>query len=202
MLENSFHPVFDIQEIFRVIMDGMAKPGKINRVPVTALSAPGGLSPFVASVCLTLLDSEVSFHVKIQAWENYLHINTGSVAKPAPEADFVIVEGEQTPEGIEFLRRGSLLFPDRGSTLIISVESIATYGGGLVVEMTGPGIPGLRRILVKGLNAGYLSAISSINEEYPLGVDTIMVDRTGSVVCVPRSVSFTWEEDAEWAMSL
>lgn len=199
--EAHFNPVFDTQQVFRVIMDSMARPGKINRIPISAKATPEGLSPCVAAICMTLLDSETGFYAGKEAWQEYLRVNTGSVMKPAAEADFVIIDGRETGFDPVCLRRGTLLFPDLGATLIISVEDIETPAGeGLNIRMTGPGIPDFRVIRVKGLDPFYLKKIASLNEEYPLGVDTIMVDQSGSLVCMSRSTHFEWEGAARWGM--
>ena len=85
-LETDFPTIFDTQQVFRVIMDSMAHPGKVNCLPNFTASAPQGLSPFIAAVCFTLLDSEACFYVENQAWRDYLRVNTGSQLKPVDSA--------------------------------------------------------------------------------------------------------------------
>lgn len=193
ILEKNFHKVFNTQQAFRVIMDSMARPGKVNYFPNFNLSAPQGLSPYVAVVCFTLLDSEACFYVENKAWRDYLRVNTGSLLKPAESAEFVIINGRETGPDLSCLNRGTLLFPDRGATLIISVDGIEISERGLRISMTGPGIPGFRVIRVKGLHPIHLESIVSLNEECPLGIDTILVARDGALVCLPRYTRMQWE---------
>jgi len=174
-------------------MDSMARPGKVNHLPNYTAPAPQGLSPFIAAVCFTLLDSETCFYVENQAWRDYLRVNTGSQLKPAESAEFVIINGRETNLDLSCLNRGTLLFPDRGATLIISVDGIESSEGGLRLSMTGPGVPGFRVIRVKGLNPILLESIVSLNEECPLGIDTILVARDGALVCLPRFTRTQWE---------
>lgn len=190
---TDFPTVFDTQQAFRVIMDSMARPGKVNYLPNYTASAPQGLSPFIAAVCFTLLDSEACFFVENQAWRDYLRVNTGSRLKPAESAEFVIINGRETGPDLSCLSRGTLLFPDRGATLIISVDGIETPERGLRISMTGPGIPGFRVIRVKGLHPFHLESIVSLNEECPLGIDTILVAQDGALVCLPRYTRMQWE---------
>lgn len=194
--ETQFNLVFHTQQVFRTVMDSMAQPGKVNRIPVSVQAAPEGLSPYIGPVCLTLLDSETSFYVENEAWRNYLRVNTGCLFKPAAAAEFVIASGRETLSGIAYLNQGTLLFPERGVTLMISVESIETTGvGGLTIQITGPGVPGSRIIWVSGLHPGFMDAITTLNQECPLGVDTILVDQAGSLACIPRYARLAWEEN-------
>lgn len=190
---TDFPTVFDTQQAFRLLMDSMARPGKVNHLPNCVSAAPPDLSPFIAVVCFTLLDSETCFHTEDQAWRDYLRVHTGSLPMPAETAEFVIISGEETDFDLSGLNRGTLLFPDRGATLIISVEEIETPAEGLRVNMTGPGVPGFRDVLVKGLSPFCLESIASLNEECPLGVDTILVARDGAMVCLPRFTRMQWE---------
>lgn len=193
ILETNFPRVFDTQQAFRVIMDSMARPGKVNYLPNFTVSAPQGLSPYVAAVCFTLLDSEACFYVENQAWGDYLRVHTGSLLKLPESAEFVIISGGETDFDLSCLNRGTLLFSHRGATLLISVEAIESSEGGLRISMTGPGIPGFRVIRVEGLSPFHLASIVSLNEECPLGIDTILVARDGALVCLPRYTRMQWE---------
>ena len=90
-----FSVVYDSQEIFRIVLDCMARPGKINQVPRTGVSVPQKANPYVIAILRTLLDQQVSFSVIAQdpkrraAIQNYLTLNTRSSPCELEKADFV-----------------------------------------------------------------------------------------------------------------
>ena len=43
--ETTYDPVFDAQEHYRLLLDAMARPGKINTLPRLILSVPAGATP-------------------------------------------------------------------------------------------------------------------------------------------------------------
>ena len=51
-------PVFDMQRVFRVVLDAMSRPARLCRLPVFPQSVPDGLSPVLAALALTLCDGE------------------------------------------------------------------------------------------------------------------------------------------------
>ena len=51
-------PVFDMQRVFRVVLDAMSRPARLCRLPVFPQSVPDGLSPVLADLALTLCDGE------------------------------------------------------------------------------------------------------------------------------------------------
>ena len=46
-------PVFDMQRVFRVVLDAMSRPARLCRLPVFPQSVPDGLSPVLAALALT-----------------------------------------------------------------------------------------------------------------------------------------------------
>ena len=59
----------------------------------------------------------------------------------------------------------------------------ASIGG----TVTGPGIKDKTRIKIEGLAAGELKELKHVNREFPLGVDSIYLDRSGRLTSIPRS---------------
>ena len=43
-------PVFDMQRVFRVVLDAMSRPARLCRLPVFPQSVPDGLSPVLADL--------------------------------------------------------------------------------------------------------------------------------------------------------
>mgnify|MGYP003861465097 CR=1 FL=1 len=57
----------------------------------------------------------------------------------------------------------------------------------IVVEVSGPGVDGARRLAVAGLPAAVLDAVATANEGFPSGIDTWLVARDGTVAALSRS---------------
>jgi alpha-D-ribose 1-methylphosphonate 5-triphosphate synthase subunit PhnH len=177
------------------MLDAMARPGKVCPLPALRLHPAQGLSPYAAGLTFTLLDSETGFAVVPDnaAWQHYVSLNTGAVPRPVAVAEFIIANAcEQLPQ-ITAARRGSLLSPEQGSTLILMVERLAESGPGLRLSLTGPGVNGRARLAVAGLQPLNLEYVSGLNQEYPLGVDLFLVDAAGNLAAVPRSTALHWE---------
>jgi alpha-D-ribose 1-methylphosphonate 5-triphosphate synthase subunit PhnH len=197
VIEACFDKVFDTQRIYRLVLDAMARPGKLNSLPVVSINPPSGLSQYAAAAALTLLDSETGFCVlpDNQMIVDYLLLNTGAASCPLTVAEFIIVIGATAGLELSDVCRGTLISPEKGATLIIMVDRLATAAGtGSKLTLRGPGIKGEAILYISGLNKSILEAIASLNQEYPLGVDVVYVDHAGTVACVPRSSSLRWEE--------
>lgn len=201
--ETTYDPVFDAQEHYRVLLDAMARPGKINILPRMQLTAPAGLTGAAALVGFALLNADVSFFVdgtESAVATRYLLVNTSSRPVDAREADFVFAAGSASAMLVESMKKGSLPYPEEGATLVLHVTSLATepqglgYGdGGLALALHGPGVPGERTFFARGLNATLVEAVQQSNIEFPLGVDVILTDGDGRVACIPRSSRIRWE---------
>ncbi len=196
MIEACFDKVFDTQRIYRLVLDSMARPGKLNSLPVLSINPPSRLNQFAAEVLLTLLDSETGLCLlpDDQAMIDYLIVNTGAVSCPLPAADFIVVMGTAARPELSDVCRGTLLSPEQGATLIIMVDSLAAAGKRIKVTLQGPGIKGESALHISGLHSDILETITGLNQEYPLGVDVVYVDHAGTIACVPRSSSLRWEE--------
>lgn len=194
-LEPSFDKVFDTQKIYRLMLDAMARPGKIIDLPCLDICPPSGLSGYAAGLAFTLLDAETTFAVlpADALWQDYLAVNTG--AKPAvpAAAEFILLTGQRHAPEIAEANRGSLLAPEGGATLFILVGGIAADAGSIKLTLTGPGVDGQATVMLEGLILANLESILSLNSEYPLGVDCFFVDRRGRLFAIPRSTSVNWE---------
>lgn len=193
--DGRFDPIFDSQATFRLTLEAMARPGTTVRLPAGDPRCPEPACGPLAAVLLTLLDHEVTFAVVPAAGDGvlahglvrYLATATGSRAVPAEEADFVIALGALPPGLPASLRQGTPAFPDEGATLLMLVPSLVAAGDGALVELTGPGIPGRATTRLSGLTAADLAALALVNAEPPLGIDLLLIDDEGNLLCLPRS---------------
>lgn len=189
VFEPAFNRIFDTQCIYRLMLDAMARPGKIVILPRLELAPPAQISPYAAAVAFTLLDSETSFALlpDNDAPRQYICLNSGSRAEELSRAQFIILDGRGDFPALADLGRGDLLFPERGATLIIMVDAIAKEGGGLRLTLRGPGVAGVRTLALKGLCPANMHRVRELNREFPLGVDLVITDQKGALAALPRS---------------
>jgi alpha-D-ribose 1-methylphosphonate 5-triphosphate synthase subunit PhnH len=208
--ETSYDPVFDAQSHYRLLLDSMARPGKINELPRLRLSLPAGtvLTEAAALVGFALLNADVSFFVDGNGADlaaQYLLVNTSARPAEAEEADFVFATGAASGVLVEAMKKGTLSYPEEGATLVASVSALATEAQGLgpvtpgdpgdrlALTLKGPGVAGEKTFFVRGLSAGLLSALQQSNLEFPLGVDLVLADGDGHLAAIPRSSQIRWE---------
>ncbi len=194
-MESKFDQVFTSQQIYRLLLDTMARPGKIAALPELELAPPEGLSRPVAGLAFTLLDQETTFAVlpECQPWSAYIGLNTGSRSTELSKAEFIIMDGGSDLPQLAEVNRGNLFFPDRGATLMIMVSAIGATDGDIGLTLQGPGVLGQKRLFLSGLWPVNLDRVQDLNREFPLGVDLIISDRHGALVCIPRSNTITLE---------
>ncbi|KGR79330.1 phosphonate C-P lyase system protein PhnH [Ureibacillus manganicus] len=180
------------QLAFREVLEALSFPGKINLVD----ECPYDMSPLISQtglVCMTLLDSEVTFHVSDDNNEitKTLHAYTGSHTIEASKADFIILPLSSSMgvilNKLEQANIGDLVRPHKSATIIFEVESLQS---GFKYDLKGPGIKGTN-FLKCTVQPEILKKRNEINKEYPLGIDMIFIDLQGNVVGLPRTTQLT-----------
>ncbi len=188
MRDPTFDTIFDSQRIFRSLLDAMGNPGRITTLPKIGIEPPAA-NRYPLLLLMTLLDHEVSFCVmggaQTQVTE-YLKTNTGSKESRLENSDFVLVYGGSSHGLIQGARVGTLEYPDESATVIYDIDSIGDDGGGILLELSGPGIADKRIIGASGIEQTEIEDVLAMRD-YPLGLDLIFSDRAGRVVCIPRS---------------
>lgn len=191
-----FDPVADTQAVFRVVLDAMARPGTRHTLPAADPNTPLAEAGPLVALAQTLLDHEVTFAVvpgrgdtALAAAERlaaYLTLVTRSRTVAAAAADYVIALGP-LPAGLPTtLRVGQPAYPDESATLIALVPPSDDQAGA-PVALTGPGVARGTVMTLPGLTPSDLASLAAANAEPPLGVDVILVDPAGTIVCLPRS---------------
>ncbi len=197
MIVNNIDEFFHTQKIFRVLLDCMAKPGTIGRIDVVDSTEESGFpfTRYMLYVAKTLLDQETLFHVANDPGqvETMISLDTMAVSGSLSGCDYLLTSGDDFFE-IERLKRGSWQFPDESATIICQVidlfDSFDNEGESVSITLKGPGIKGLKEIAIEGLNPIFLDGLKECNREFPLGIDCILVGRTGKICCIPRSTRF------------
>lgn len=196
-LEPKANQVLITQDAFRVLMDCLARPGKINWLVDPGFTPPPGLSPYSVLILITLLDGETSFTVLPfhDPWIEYIQHNTGARISNVPGAEYVLVDGSEDIPDIDKVNRGDLLSPEKGATLLFQVDKIEESPGAAStgIKLQGPGVKGTRDVYISGMGSSHWPRLKQLNREYPLGVDLFIVALDGRVIGIPRSSIFTWE---------
>lgn len=185
--EVGYDQVFDAQRHFRVLLDAMSRPGKIATLNDVDLECPAGLTKAETLIAFALLNADVGFCVEglAEDAETYLALNTNAHIVDPDEADFLFVSGADRSEAMMEAKIGDPRYPEGGATLVTRVQSIGSGTTSMTLE--GPGVDGSVRLDVDGLSRSFLDDRAIKNEEFPIGVDVILVDRSDRVVCLPRT---------------
>jgi alpha-D-ribose 1-methylphosphonate 5-triphosphate synthase subunit PhnH len=173
------------QALFRDLLRVMSRPGTVKSLsPRISSISP---EPLVA-IAATLLDQETTYAVlDDEQLDRAVRLKTEARTAPLEDADFIFVPGGASGGRIGRAQRGTLAYPDTGATLLYRVESLAEDSSTPTVELSGPGIAEQAKPCIEGIDVDDLVLLNSINEQYPLGIDLILVDTRQQVMALPRS---------------
>ena len=196
--EVNYDEIFDAQQQFRIILDSMSRPGKINRMPQMDIEPPAGINNAAVLIGFALLNADVSFFVTSDnsaAITPYIALNTTAQPKSILDADFIFMDGLDDEAIIADAKTGTLSYPEESATIIISVDEINEDALAESIKLTlkGPGIETESQVSIKGINPEILNAVKEQNLEFPLGIDVMLVDKDNRIVCIPRSNRFVVE---------
>lgn len=189
MLAPGFNdPGLGAQAVFRAVMDAMARPGRIGHITVP-LAPPAPLGRAMAAVALALTDFETPLWLDPALADNdgvrrWLAFHTGAPVVAAPaEAAFALVADPARRPDLAAFAQGTDDYPDRSTTVIVAVETLAGDRG---ATLSGPGIDGETRLAADPLGADFWSACRRNHAGFPRGVDLLFTagDR---IAALPRS---------------
>jgi alpha-D-ribose 1-methylphosphonate 5-triphosphate synthase subunit PhnH len=197
----SFDRVHDTQEVYRVLLHAMSRPGLVGELGdrINRIDIPVGTSKAAAAIALTLLDGEVAFAVQMlghEAWAETIRRLTYCKLVDFAAADYVFVEGIEELSFISQvqsqLRIGTLSSPEKSATVCIRVDSFSKnesslQAQGWSLKLRGPGIQTETYCYVAGLSLAWIESRARLVEEYPLGVDLIFYTEHGEIIAIPRT---------------
>ena len=194
---------------FRLLLDSLARPGKINRLayPTFWDGAPNfNSSPKTLVINMhalaslaTLLDGEVSYVMAADGqWLDqhnpavqWVTVRTGSpLAKTPNKADFAFFCDGSSKGLLSVLNPGNLLEPEISTTAFYCVEHLSQadqHTLPLTLQLSGPGIEGSTSIGIAGLEQNEINIIQATRQSYPLGIDIFLIDSLGQCVGLPRT---------------
>ncbi len=181
---------FMTQHVFRVLLRAMSNPGTVHDV-LEEKHTDGGHNVLLA-VAETVLDNEASFCVvgkDGEELERFIRELTGSRCADAASTDCVPDAAGVDRTSARPALREIIEYPDKGSTIIYLVAGFNGGPGSLSFSLKGPGIRPAMSFSVEGLSRDELCGIQDVDREFPLGVNSIFVDRMGKIACIPRSAT-------------
>ncbi|MCU4178567.1 phosphonate C-P lyase system protein PhnH [Bosea sp. BH3] len=180
-------PVFQSQAAFRALLAALSEPGTLQRVTV-AIAPPEGLATATATALLTLADYETPVWLPealrngpAGAWLRF-HCGAALVDEPASAA-FAVIDGAAGTPALSAFNPGNDQFPDRSTTVFVQCAALE---GGAETTLSGPGIPGTRKVAPQGLRAGFWAEVRENGALYPLGVDLVLCHGDG-MLGLPRT---------------
>lgn len=176
------------QRDFRTLIDVLARPGVVGqlevRPPAPAATIPvAGLADLEVSLAVLSSDTE---------WRRVVELVTAARPAALEQARMVLALRPITPDEIALLSKGDPLAPELGARLVQAVDALGEAGE-VSLSLRGPGVPGTRRLAVRGLPVPVFDALSEANQAFPAGIDTFLVAADGKVAGLPRSVRIDTE---------
>lgn len=188
---EKFDYIHDIQKIYRKILDSMSKPGKINEIAdnIKNLEVHSSLSKEIMALAYTFLNIDSKFYIENKEEEKYVQLHTFARGESIEKAEFIFIDtkNQEVDKVLNIMKiasKGTLEDPHESATLILHVEDIKKSKG---LVLSGPGIKEKSDVFVVGLDEKILKNRAEINSEFPLGIDFILIDNSGKILCLPRT---------------
>lgn len=206
------------QNAFRRVLSACAEPGTVQ---VVVLETEGSPSPFPGALDEGLrplvrlfVDRATTFAVvdgQADALANAIISETHARRVGVSEADFVIVparaHARERADAIVRACRGMLVAPEKGATVFVgcarlidgnridgaaSTAPAQTAQDLYEVEVCGPGVKDVNRFFVDRID--WAVARQFRHDEFPCGIEIMLVDREGRLVVIPRSSALSFED--------
>ncbi len=168
-------PSLGSQAVFRRCLEALAHPGTIVEVPADA-QVPEGLHPATNAVLLALLDQDTRLWLapefRSTAAPAYLRFHTGcTLVEDAAAADFAVLRAASVTPSLADFCHGTDDSPDRSATLVVQTADLRDDAGW---TLSGPGIPGRRRLAAAGIGGAFVSQWAANRALFPCGVDVYL----------------------------
>ncbi len=180
---NSIWQTQTQQQIFRKLLQCFSFPGEI-----VSLKEHLGVDSILVGILATILDKSVSWNDDDNLVSQSDRLLLQSPLNNTENAQYVVRNAMKSPVDNFKINLGDLCNPEKGATLILLGEAIGK--GDLKLQLTGPGIPNSKNILLQGFDPHWFTMRNQWNRNFPLGVDLILVD-TEQVLALPRTTTIS-----------
>jgi alpha-D-ribose 1-methylphosphonate 5-triphosphate synthase subunit PhnH len=188
-IEGGFaDPVFNAQTVFRTVMDAMARPGAVQKLPALA-RPPAPLWATAGAIALALCDNDTPLWLDpaLQAAstvKSWLGFHTGAALANTPaDAHFALIAAPAEMMALDAFSQGTQEYPDRSTTLILQVSDLAS---GAPLLLQGPGIETTATIAPAQMPRHFVEQWKQNNQRFPRGIDIILAT-PDSIACLPRT---------------
>lgn len=193
-----FDMVHDAQQVFRQLLDALARPGEKKSIQKEAGKFGESYAPLTAIGC-TLLDQEKVMYVeKNPRLSDTLHDLTFSHPGTLSAADYLFLSSAMNYasvlEVMKHAKKGTYANPQESATLIFLCE---TLDGEKEAILEGPGIHGTLRLKTSLYIYNLLHIRQKLKTEYPLGIDFYCVTPGGELLGFPRLVRLMGQKGGE-----
>jgi alpha-D-ribose 1-methylphosphonate 5-triphosphate synthase subunit PhnH len=188
--------VLSAQSTFRSVMDVMARPGSVQRIAAAA-GTPAVMMRGTAAIALTLFDHDTPLWLDPLMSEasevtKWLKFHTGApVIADSSICSFALIGDARALPGLDCFAFGSSEYPDRGTTLILQVESLTQ---GSVLELRGPGIDGVAMLQATIQPTDLFERLAINAALFPRGIDVVLV-HDDTIVAIPRTTRLVAKGD-------
>jgi alpha-D-ribose 1-methylphosphonate 5-triphosphate synthase subunit PhnH len=180
------------QQVFRAALDALARPGTVRRLPAPghgddhADGPPAALLPLLALADLT---TPACVLADGSEWAGVVRAMTSAPAAALARASLVAALRPVTEGELASLRTGSAAAPEDGVLACLSVAGIRPEpdSADRLLRLSGPGIPGRRRLAVTGLPSGFVAARRELTRDFPAGADLLLITVGGDITGLPRT---------------
>ena len=181
------HPVLNAQSVFRLLMDGMSRPGTIQSVGVET-GQPAPLGHAAGAVALALCDADTPVWLQPSfaksAVAEWIAFHTGAaIVQEKADAKFAFLQATAGVCSFDLFAAGTQEYPDRSTTIVIEVSS---FSEGRTFSLSGPGIKDQVTVDVEGLPDLFDEIWRGNRILFPRGVDVILT-AGASLLCLPRT---------------
>lgn len=183
--------VFDAQASFRVVLEALARPGRVQKFPVSP-DLPKGLHSAAGAIALALFDQDtpvwLSPALDCPDTRAFLAFHCGCPLVVVPgKARFALVAEWRDLPALATFDAGTAHYPDRSCTVIVQG---AGFHAGMPLQLAGPGIATSETLRIDGCDEDFVAQWCRNRELFPCGVDLLCV-HDDQLVGLPRTTRIT-----------
>jgi alpha-D-ribose 1-methylphosphonate 5-triphosphate synthase subunit PhnH len=180
--------VHDAQSVFRALLEGLSRPGRIVELDATPAAVAGDdpvpAAAFAALLALADYSTPVMLQRPNRALSDALRFHTGAPLTTDPaQAVFAYMHDAHAILPLESFSLGEPETPEQAVTLFVRVESL---DGGRPLVWRGPGIRDTQAVCIEGLPESFWSERAALAAQFPCGIDCYLLAGS-SLIGLPRT---------------